>query len=217
MASSNSETGFETLVSKSDVELLKRAWRNEKAAPDILQYESALVDRAKEQIELVEETIDDYTENGIDPLVVSLYQMDLDRTQFLLRSYLRVRLLKIEKFMFHSHKSEEAQHRLSDQEKLFAKRCAGDLEKHFKESVLLKLPDNYQSVLKQSLISEDHDMVPQPHLDTFVVCRSNNFVSLNLYEEGESAETVEMERGDLYFIRYKIVKGEIESGKIDLI
>lgn len=34
-------------------------------------------------------------ENGIDPLVVSLYQMDLDRTQFLLRSYLRVRLLKV--------------------------------------------------------------------------------------------------------------------------
>jgi len=42
-----------------------------------------------------EETIEDYVENGIDPLVVSLYQMDLDRAQFLLRSYLRVRLLKV--------------------------------------------------------------------------------------------------------------------------
>ncbi|KAG7537182.1 GINS helical bundle-like domain superfamily [Arabidopsis suecica] len=96
---SNSEAGgsadYETLMSTSDVELLKRAWRNEKAAPEILQYEGALVDRAKEQIELVEETIEDYVENGIDPLVVSLYQMDLDRTQFLLRSYLRVRLLKV--------------------------------------------------------------------------------------------------------------------------
>ncbi|VVB15343.1 unnamed protein product [Arabis nemorensis] len=53
---STSEMGsadFETLVSTSDVELLKRAWRNEKAAPEILQYEAALVDRAKEQIELV--------------------------------------------------------------------------------------------------------------------------------------------------------------------
>lgn len=37
-------------------------------------------------------------------------------------------------------------------------RCAGDLEKHFEESVLLKLPENYQSVLKQSLISEVDDM-----------------------------------------------------------
>ncbi|CAH8278959.1 unnamed protein product [Arabidopsis lyrata] len=235
---SNSEAGgsadYETLMSTSDVELLKRAWRNEKAAPEILQYEGALVDRAKEQIELVEETIEDYVENGIDPLVVSLYQMDLDRTQFLLRSYLRVRLLKIEKFMFHNLKSEEAERRLSEQEKVFATRfgvesvwnidsvkryvgCADDLAKHFEETVLLKLPENYQSVLKQSLISEVDDTVPQPHLDTFVVCRSKNFVSLSLYEEGESPETVEMERGDLYFIRYKIVKRAIESGQIDLI
>ncbi|KAL1190938.1 DNA replication complex GINS protein SLD5 [Cardamine amara subsp. amara] len=133
--------------------------------------------------------------------------MDLDRTQFLLRSYIRVRLLKIEKFMLHNLKSEEAERRLSEQEKVFATRSADDLAKHFEESVLLKLPENYQSVLKQSLISKVDDMVPQPHLDTFVVCRSKNFFSLNLYEEEESPETVEMDHGDLYFIRYKIVKG----------
>lgn len=34
-------------------------------------------------------------QSGIDPLTVSLYQMDLDRTQFLLRSYLRIRLQKV--------------------------------------------------------------------------------------------------------------------------
>lgn len=37
-------------------------------------------------------------------------------------------------------------------------RCADDLAKHFEESVLRKLPENYQSVLKQSLISEVDDM-----------------------------------------------------------
>ncbi|VVB15190.1 unnamed protein product [Arabis nemorensis] len=37
-------------------------------------------------------------------------------------------------------------------------------------------------------------------------------------DKGVSPETVEiMERGDLYFVRYKILKGPIESGKIDLI
>ncbi|KAF3594699.1 hypothetical protein DY000_02025682 [Brassica cretica] len=98
LMASSSDMGsadFESLSSTSDVELLKRAWRNEKAAPEILPYEGDLVERAKGQIELVEENIDAYVENGIDPLVVSLYQMDLDRTQFLLRSYLRVRLLKV--------------------------------------------------------------------------------------------------------------------------
>jgi GINS complex subunit 4 len=37
----------------TDVELLKRAWRNEKAAPEILSFDSALVSRAREQIQLL--------------------------------------------------------------------------------------------------------------------------------------------------------------------
>lgn len=39
--------------------------------------------------------MDEFVEGGTDPLTVSLYQMDLDRTQFLLRSYLRIRLQKV--------------------------------------------------------------------------------------------------------------------------
>lgn len=39
--------------------------------------------------------MEEFTESGFDPLTVSLYQMDLDRTQFLLRSYLRIRLQKV--------------------------------------------------------------------------------------------------------------------------
>ncbi|KAA3480229.1 DNA replication complex GINS protein SLD5-like isoform X2 [Gossypium australe] len=95
-----------------------------------------------------EETVDDFVESGHDPLIASLYQMDLDRAQFLLRSYLRVQLQKIEKFM-----------------------CIRDIGKHLEETVLSKLPDNYQSVLKQSIISREDDMVPKPQLDTFVVAK----------------------------------------------
>ncbi|KAA3485010.1 DNA replication complex GINS protein SLD5-like isoform X2 [Gossypium australe] len=40
-----------------------------------------------------------------------------------------------------------------------------------KETVLSKLPDNYQSILKQSIISREDDMVPKPQLDTFVVAK----------------------------------------------
>lgn len=44
---------YEALISTTDVELLKRAWRNEKAAPEILRYQEDLVKRAKEQIQLM--------------------------------------------------------------------------------------------------------------------------------------------------------------------
>lgn len=44
---------YEALLSTTDVELLKRAWRNEKAAPEILRFESDLIARVKEQIQLM--------------------------------------------------------------------------------------------------------------------------------------------------------------------
>ena len=44
---------YESLIATTDVELLKRAWRNEKAAPEILQYQTALVQRSREQIQLM--------------------------------------------------------------------------------------------------------------------------------------------------------------------
>lgn len=42
---------FETFTPTTDVEPLKRAWRNEKAAPEILPFEGSLVGRIKEQIQ----------------------------------------------------------------------------------------------------------------------------------------------------------------------
>lgn len=44
---------YQSLISMTDVEHLKRAWRQEKAAPEILQFEAALIQRIKEQIQLM--------------------------------------------------------------------------------------------------------------------------------------------------------------------
>ncbi|PHT49296.1 hypothetical protein CQW23_13504 [Capsicum baccatum] len=47
---------YESLLSTTDAELLKQAWRNEKAAPEILQFEAPLVQRSREQIQLMDST-----------------------------------------------------------------------------------------------------------------------------------------------------------------
>ena len=44
---------YETLISTTDADLLKRSWRNEKAAPEILQFESSLIERSRAQIQLM--------------------------------------------------------------------------------------------------------------------------------------------------------------------
>ncbi|XP_008661226.1 uncharacterized protein [Zea mays] len=100
----------------TDVDLLKRAWLNEKAASDILNFDSPLALRVREQIQHLEEALDDFVDDGVDDLVVSLYQMDLDRTLFLLRSYLL--LEKIKKYTMHISRSDDLLSHLSQQERL---------------------------------------------------------------------------------------------------
>ncbi|PON93166.1 GINS complex subunit Sld [Trema orientale] len=182
-----------------------------------------------------EETVDEFAESGVDPLTVSLYQMDLDRTQFLLRSYLRIRLQKIEKYMFHILNTAELFNRLSKEEKSFAERSSNDLKIHLEESVLSRLPDNYQSIVQQSIISEETDMVPKPQLDVFVVCKTKYYlghIQLEDIDDGNSdnsrsgafgrgnqrplEEPFEMEPNVLYFVRYKPIKKFVEEGRIDL-
>lgn len=46
--------------------------------------------------------MEEFEQSGMDPLTVSLYQMDLDRAQFLLRSYLRIRLQKVLNYVLYS-------------------------------------------------------------------------------------------------------------------
>lgn len=50
---SGSSDPVEDLGTMADVEPLKRAWRNEKAAPEILRFEKQLIDRVSEQIQLM--------------------------------------------------------------------------------------------------------------------------------------------------------------------
>ncbi|KAK3011227.1 hypothetical protein RJ639_012379 [Escallonia herrerae] len=182
----------------TDVELLKRAWRNEKAAPEILKYEVDLIRRVTELTAYVQETVDELMENGVDPLNVSLMEMELERTLFLVKSYLRIRLQKIEKYMFQIQRSADLWNRLSKKEQNFAKRCAEDMEKHLEQSVLSKLPDRYKSHLRQSITSEEDDMD-------------------NLINSSGEGEPIDLEANELYGIRYRSIKPLVESGQMDLV
>ena len=46
-------------------------------------------------------------------------------------------------------------------------RCTDDLGSHLDETVLAKLPDNYRSILKQSITSEEDDMGTRSSLNLF--------------------------------------------------
>ncbi|KAF3334571.1 DNA replication complex GINS protein SLD5 isoform X2 [Carex littledalei] len=200
----------------TDVELVRQAWRNEKAAPEILPFEEALVRRLREQIQLQEERAEELKSEGMEDVVVSLHHMDSDRALFLLKSYLRLRLHKIEKHLFFYSSHTHLFARLSPEEQLFCNSCVDIMTQHLKQSVLNKLPQHYQSVTRQSTSSEDDDMVDSPQLDTFVFCKTKTDVgAFQLDDTGE--EIVDLVVDDLYVLRYKSIRGLVESGQINLI
>lgn len=159
----------------NDVEVLKRVWRNEKSAPEILAYEALLVERVQEQIALMEENFAAYAES-LDDMMLSIFEMDVNRLMFLLRAYLRIRLSKIEKFALHIMRTVDLWDRLSPQEQEYAQKFVDVLSKHMHDSVLGKLEKAYDSMMKQAASSEENDMIVEPNLDTYVFCRSKTAV-----------------------------------------
>ncbi|KAG0003885.1 GINS complex subunit [Entomortierella chlamydospora] len=90
------DLNFEDEDSVNHVRHLTQAWINERAAPDILQYEQSAVDGLLSKIEEQTATIDELDSSSDTLVIISiLYQTELERVKFVLRSYLRTRISKV--------------------------------------------------------------------------------------------------------------------------
>ncbi|KAI1297402.1 GINS complex subunit [Mortierella claussenii] len=102
---------------------LTQAWINERAAPDILPYEQACVDGLIARMEDQTEAIDELDSGNDTSMILSiLYQTELERVKFVLRSYLRTRLSKIEKFSESILADSASKARLSRAEIIYAQK-----------------------------------------------------------------------------------------------
>jgi hypothetical protein len=76
---------------------LIQAWINERAAPELLYYEEELVNalrtRLEAQMNMIDDRLDHATEQNA--LATVLYQTEVERVKFVLKSYLRARLYKV--------------------------------------------------------------------------------------------------------------------------
>ena len=153
----------------NDIARLKRAYTNEKCAPELLPFEADLVSRVTEQVEHQEGTVSSAraaaaagSGAGADDLMAHIYHAELNRVRFLLRAYYRTRLFKIERNAVHVLKEPEVLERLSEQEREYATNYANAVEEHF-GAALGQMPDRYASMLQQ-IEEEDGewDMVPPP-------------------------------------------------------
>ncbi|KAF9384161.1 GINS complex subunit [Podila verticillata] len=168
---------------KDLVKRLTQAWINERAAPEILKYESDCVTGLVANCDDQQAVIDELDSGNDASIIISiLYQTELERIKFVLRSYLRTRISKIERYCQFILKDLSSRRKLSKGEISYAER---------------KL-----------------NMVSEPSLDEGVFCRINEDIgNFQLTED----ETILMETGQIYILRYGAVRALLQRGQISLI
>ena len=207
----------------TDVSRLKRAYVNEKCAPEILPFELDLMRRVTESVETQESTVaasraaaGSGASSATDDLTAHVHHAELNRIRFLMRAYYRTRLRKIETHAVHCLKEPDVLARLSDLERAFASDYANVVEEHF-SSVLGQMPDGYESMVQQ-IIEEDgaFDMVPEPNADAHVFCRVRETRRDVMLDPDDPENTMDLERDDILLIRYRLIKTLMEEEVVDL-
>lgn len=132
------------------LENIERAWLNEKSAPDILPYQGDMVDLMLGQLAHIEENLQAIDANDFRRIT---HRMELERIRYVVSSYLRCRLQKIEDFTQHTLIAERERpadkKRLSPAEAKFAADFLESIEKHFQQLALRHIPPNQDDISKR--------------------------------------------------------------------
>ncbi|RVE68381.1 hypothetical protein OJAV_G00091540 [Oryzias javanicus] len=194
---------------------LEEAWLNEKFSPELQENKSEVVECVMEQLTHMESNLQRVKKGDAK---ASIHRMEVDRVRFVLASYLRSRLQKIEKFFPHVLEREKTRadgepSLLSPEEFAFAKEYYDNTEAYLKAVALKRMPPNLQSI----------DMlkaVPEPCLDSFVFLRVKEKQENILIEpetDDQREYVVDLEEGSQHLMRYRAIAPLISNGAVQLI
>ncbi|KDO26986.1 hypothetical protein SPRG_07699 [Saprolegnia parasitica CBS 223.65] len=195
-----------------DVDKLREAWVNELNAPEILDFKvellSDMVEQVQNQQEYVEEIARDQA-NMTEERAFSnkLYQMEIDRIKYMIASYLRIRLSKIEQHTRHVLAS--SMDRLSSAEIEYATKYLEMLDGHFHDLVLAKFP------VEQRKLDAD-EMIDAPDLDTFVFCESKEDLG-QVQCDDRGAEHIQVRQHNRHALRYRAIQSFVQDGTMTLL
>ncbi|XP_072396580.1 DNA replication complex GINS protein SLD5 [Diabrotica undecimpunctata] len=194
------------------IELMEEAWVNEKFAPEILPHRSEIVDIILDQITTMEENIQKLSSTDF---TKSVYQLEVDRLRFLISSYLRTRLEKIEAYVIHILNEESKrvdkgdELYLSEQELKFAKDYSHTMKQYF-EKLIKCYPGNQSDAWSDKII--------EPNLNSFVFLKSKNRVEgISIEENNPESDLVDFNSGSQMIISYSSISELVKKGEVHLI
>ena len=190
---------------------LEQAWMNEKLAPELLHARSEVVECMLEQVKEMEENVRRVKKGDF---VASLHQLEVERLRYLLASYLRTRLVKVEKFVFdllaeEDDRSVEEPSRMSSEELAYARVYCKNVESHMSSLVLEHMPANLQTLNKEKI-------AVRPNLDSYVFLKVKRRCEGVLVDD-EDEEAVDLEEGSQHLMRYRPIVSLVANDSVSLI
>ena len=218
-SSSQRENQTASAFQNQDYVALRRAWMNEKRSPELLNYEFRTVENIvkihRPQWTLINARQAQWA-TARDGHIRDLFIMEADRVGYMLKSYLRFRLFKIQKHPRHYLGDPRRDSLMSPAEIRFASNIVSITDNTFKSLFLRYLPQGDEYF--QSLIASDDpggDMIRRPKLDQTVFVRVNE--NIGTISTGNGDDTASLEKGHDYMIRYDLIKEFLTDNRVNLI
>ncbi|KAJ1934152.1 GINS complex subunit, partial [Linderina pennispora] len=189
-----------------DLLVLRRAWINERNSPELYTYEGAALENLMELVDFQLQSLDAQPAS-----IQNVIRMDADRVKYLVRSYLRTRLNKVEQ---HSgYVLREMKERLSQAELEYAEGFRSLQDAHVRKSFLDQFPAHLRRVDEET--KDGLKMVPEPDMDRAVFCRVRTTVGQFQFDESE--DPIVMKKGNIFITQYSIIRDLLRDGRVELI
>ncbi|KAI0085250.1 GINS complex Sld5 component [Irpex rosettiformis] len=204
------------VAEETSLQKLTRYWMNERHAPDILPAQETLLGRLLDHIRKQSDDVQllraDPDASEDEHFRIMLVQTEIERVKFVIRSYMRTRLHKIEKYAKHINMTESLQQRLSKGELEHARTYAKLVDSHFVSSVLQSLPEEQRALDDE--VPFMPPMISKPDLKRPVFAHARQACPPVRLPDGS---TMEMEKGQISLTPYEVIEQLLFREEVELV
>ena len=200
-------------------------WRNEKLSQTLLPYEENIIN---EVVSLVEKKEEEIKDKKMDKNIKYYIEIDIQRIKFIIKDYLRIRLMKIEKYLFYLLKNNKI-NILSQNEIKFAAELMDVKAAYFVQGLkkMNSLANNFYQftdknksrVEKMQTISDA--MIIKPSDDEFVIVQniSNSTIDLNIKEISSEfqGDFLSIYSGEKCLVPFKLIEPYLQRKQVKII
>ena len=200
-------------------------WRNEKLSQTLLPYEENIINEVIAQIEKKEEEIKN---KKMDKNMKYYIEIDIQHIKYIIKDYLRIRLMKIEKYLFFLLKNNKIDI-LSQNEIKFAAELMDIKAAYFIQGLkkMNSLANNFfqftdktkTRVEKMQTINDA--MITKPDENDYVVVQnvSNNTLNINIKDiYGDyQGDFLSIYSGEKCFVPFKLIENYLKHKQVKII